>query len=120
MGFGRPVVSSPPRDRRVPGLGTPHHRSVSLSSGGGATPATRTRDLPASLSLGGGGPSRMVSLNGSMSSPYAKTSSVYYPPEGEEEEEEADEATRRNTLANTNPGADVLPIPPPPFQKKRW
>jgi hypothetical protein len=99
LGQGPPVIPSPPHDRHVPGMGTPHHRSVPLGGGGRATPATRTQDLPSS----------------------------YFRPqdEDEDEEEDKDEATRRNTLANANASVGgmrvgALPIPPPSFQTKRW
>jgi hypothetical protein len=140
MGMGAPVIPSPPRDRRVvPGSGTPHHRSVPLGGGGGgssgsATPASRTWDLPGSYSQGGGpgvgGMLRRVPSNGSMSShggSYPTFGSAtyveppFYPPEEDEEDEEdnyQDEATRRNTHANANVGAGVLPIPPPSFSKR--
>jgi hypothetical protein len=135
LGLGAPVVPSPPRDRHVSlGFGTPHHRSVPLSgSSGSATPVSRMRDLPGVFPQDVRGILRRVPSDGSTSShgsSYPKFGSTtyvdppFYPPEGEEEEEEEeeeyeDEATRRNTLANANVGADVLPIPPPSFQWKR-
>jgi hypothetical protein len=107
LGLGRPVVPSPPRDRHISGM---DHRSVPLGGGGGATPATRARDLPSSFSVGGGGGGvgtmRGVPSNGSMS--YMLR-----------EDEGEGEATRRSTFGNANADMDVLPIPPPSFQKMR-
>ena len=116
--LGQPVIPSPPRDGRIPGMGmgTPHHRSVLLDGSGGATPVTRARDLPPPFP----GTAGAGTLNGVLpphNASYRFSSMSYPSPEDEDEDE--DEATRRNTLANANAGIGALPIPPPSSQK-RW